>query len=301
MALFNSIWDDFRHAMRSGNMVTKLVLVNCIVFVAVSLVYVGLYFGMNGSGHGKALWVGLEYLCMPADWRELIWRPWTPFTSMFLHADFWHILSNMIWLYLFGTIVGDLMGDRRVLPIYLLGGLVGAFTYFLSANFLSYVGDYALGASAAVMALGGTALLVSPDYRVVLFLIGEVKLKYIVLIMVLLDLVGFANQANTGGHAAHLGGLLMGLFFVYQLRAGRDIAEPVNQFIETLQFKSTPTRKPKMKYKKGKEARSARHKTDVVDQSHEEKLNNILDKIKEHGYEQLTEEEKEFLFQASRK
>jgi membrane associated rhomboid family serine protease len=282
-------------------MVTKLVLVNFLVFVLVSLVYFTLFIALGGEGHGEALWVGLDYLAMPADWKELLWHPWTPITSMFLHQSFWHVLSNLIWLYLFGNIVGDLVGDRRVLPIYLLGGLAGALAYFVSANFLPYIGGHALGASAAVMALGGTALLIAPDYRVMLLLIGEIKLKYIVLVMVLLDLVGIANQANTGGHAAHIGGLFMGFLFVYQLRNGSDMAEPVNNLIEGIQSLFSGKKKPQMRFQRTNTARKPGQRTDTVDLSHQEKLDTILDKIKQEGYENLSAEEKEFLFHASKK
>ncbi len=114
MALFDSIQDDFRHILRNGNMVTKIVLVNFSVFVLVSIAYVALWIGLRGAGHYEALWVGLDYLCMPADWKELLWHPWTPITSIFLHQSFWHILSNMIWLFLFGNIVGDLIRHTHI-------------------------------------------------------------------------------------------------------------------------------------------------------------------------------------------
>lgn len=308
MALFDSIQDDFRHILRNGNMVTKIVLVNFSVFVLVSIAYVALWIGLRGAGHYEALWVGLDYLCMPADWKELLWHPWTPVTSIFLHQSFWHILSNMIWLFLFGNIVGDLIGDRRVLPLYLLGGLAGGIAYFVSANLLPAVGAHALGASAAVMAMGGAALILAPDYRVMLILLGEVKLKYIVLIMLLLDLVGFANQANTGGHAAHLGGFALGIVFVHRLRAGKDLSEPVNHLLDTLQgWFSGRRRMPASKRKQPKTAYKAAGnkpgpRTDQArDQSFQEKLDGILDKIKKEGYDSLSAEEKEFLFNASKR
>lgn len=308
MALIDSIREDFRHILRSGNMVTKLVLVNFSVFVLVSIAYIVLWIALRGDGHYDMLWTGLDYLCMPADWRELLWHPWTPITSIFLHQSFWHILSNMIWLFLFGNIVGDLIGDRRVLPLYILGGLAGGVAYFISANLFSYVGAHALGASAAVMALGGAALILAPDYRVMLILLGEVKLKYIVLIMVLLDLVGFANQANTGGHAAHMGGFLMGILFVYRLRDEKDMSEPVNAVIETVKGWFTgrgrapkkSRRQPQMAFK-GAAKKAGPGSDHAADPSFQEKLDAILDKIKQEGYDSLSAEEKEFLFNASKR
>ena len=99
------------------------------------------------------------------------------------------------------------------------------------------------------MALAGTALVLAPDYRIMLFLLGEVKLKYIVLVIVLLDLVGIANQTNTGGHAAHIGGFLFGCFFVYRLRDGKDMSEWIDRILDTIKrgFSRRPRRQPNLK------------------------------------------------------
>jgi membrane associated rhomboid family serine protease len=291
-------------------MVTRLVIINFAVFALVNIVYFLLWLGLQGDqSKSSALFEqGLYWFCMPGDWR-LLWHVWAPFTSMFLHESFGHFLGNIITLYLFGVIVGDLIGDRRVLPIYLLGGLVGNILYFISAQFMPYVGSYALGASGAIMALAGAALILAPDYRVMLFLLGEVKVKYIVLVLVLLDLVGIANQSNTGGHAAHIGGFAAGCWFVYQLRDGKDFSEPVNRLLDRLLSLFSPARRQPRKSKRktqpafratfgGAKGGSAH---DTHDMSFQERLDAILDKIKEKGYDQLNQEEKDFLYEASKK
>ena len=292
-------------------MVTKLVIVNFGVFALVNIIYFILWLANQGADVSEAYWRFLRWFCISSDWRTLIWQPWTLFTHMFLHQSLWHVLNNIIGLFLFGTIVGDLIGDRRVLPIYLLGGLVGGILFFVSAQFLPYVGAYALGASGAVMALAGTALILAPDYRVMLFLLGEVKVKYIVLVIVLLDLVGIANANNSGGHVAHIGGFAMGCLFVYRLRDGQDLAAPVNRLLDWLNglFRPgaprrkmpAPKRKPQMAYKGGAFGNKPGKITDNQELSFQEKLDAILDKIKQKGYENLTPEEKEFLYQASKK
>ncbi|GAB4487124.1 MAG: hypothetical protein OHK0019_01750 [Saprospiraceae bacterium] len=310
MAVFRSIWEDIKHSFRVGNMVTRLVILNFAVFVLVKIAFLLLWLAMQGDRDkaGELFDQGLLFFCMPGDWRSL-WHVWAPFTSIFLHEGFWHFLGNVITLFLFGVIVGDLIGDRRILPIYLLGGLVGNILYFISAQFMPYVGSYALGASGAIMALAGAALILAPDYRVMLFLLGEVKVKYIVLVMVLLDLVGIANQVNTGGHAAHLGGFAAGCWFVYQLRDGRDWSEPINRLLDRILrlFSPRRTRQKKVKRKTqpafratfgGAKGSSA---SDTNDLSFQERLDAILDKIKEKGYENLNQEEKDFLYEASKK
>lgn len=310
MAVFRSIWEDIKHSFRAGNMVTRLVIVNFAVFVLVKIIFVLIWLAMPGNRDGAAALFEQVLLtfCMPGDW-QLLWHIWAPFTSMFLHEGFGHFLGNIIALYLFGVIVGDLIGDRRVLPIYLIGGLVGNVLYFASAQFMPYVGTYALGASGAIMALAGSALILAPDYRVMLFLLGEVKVKYIVLVMVLLDLVGIANDSNTGGHAAHIGGFAAGCWFVFRLRDGKDMSDPINRLLDHIRGWFSPSR-PRIKKAKRKTQPAFRatfggvkgnSASDTTDLSFQERLDAILDKIKEKGYENLSQEEKDFLYEASKK
>jgi len=313
MAIFSSIWDDFRNAFRSGNMVTKLVLVNFSVFVLVKIAYVALWMSMGGQEVRGLFFEGLRHLCLPADFMGLLTHPWTPLTSIFLHESLFHLINNIIGLYLFGSIVSDLVGDRRVLPIYLAGGLVGGLLFIVSANLVPHIGAYALGASGAVMALGGAALILAPDYRVPLLLLGEVKVKYIVLVLLLLDLVGIANQSNTGGHVAHLGGFFFGAWFVYRLRDGYDMALPINRLLDRISGWFKPGSRPRAQQPVVSRPLQKVYQNPLGKPSHapfsnpaserafQEKLDAILDKIKAEGYENLTPEEKEFLFLASKK
>lgn len=308
MALFRSIWDDIRHTFRIGTMVNRLVIVNFGIFVLVKLVYLVLVLVYDRDIAPVRLWEGLDWFCIPASAKALLFQPWSAFTHMFLHESFWHIVNNMFGLYIFGVIVGDLIGDRRVLPVYLLGGLAGGAMFMLSSLFMPEIGAYALGASGAVMALAGTALVIGPDYRVRLFLFGEVRVKYIVLVLLLFDLIGIANRYNSGGHIAHLGGFAMGCLFVFRLRDGHDWADPVNRLLDRITGWFAPgTRRKPVKKRKPQKAYSGSLSSTKGglapkdDASFQEKLDAILDKIKEKGYENLTAEEKEFLYNASKK
>jgi len=233
---------------------------------------------------------------------------------MFLHQGIFHIFWNMILLYWFGRIIGDFIGDHRVLPIYLVSGIAGGLVYFITANLLAYGagGGYALGASAGVMGVAFAAATVSPNYIIRLLFLGDIKIKYIVAVLLLLDFVGIANQDNTGGHWAHLGGALFGYLFIIQLHKGSDWSEPINSFLNRIsaffhnlfgRLKGKQS-KPRVKYKKvpsSPKSRKGNVASDNVGLSHQEQLDAILDKIKESGYESLTSAEKEFLFNASKK
>jgi len=304
--MLTSIWQDLKRQFNTGNMLTRIILVNVVFFVVANIVKLTItVFG--GFEHNTIFDdVFVQYFALHKDLLFDLKHPWVIFTHMFFHIGFWHILFNMLFLYWFGRIVGDFIGNHRILPIYLMGGLSGALFYLLSANFVS-VGLMALGASAAVMAFVVASGVLSPDYRMHLLLIGEVKLKYVVAVLVFLDLIGIANLGNTGGHFAHLGGAAFGWLYVSQLRKGKDWAAPINRWLNALNvyfsniFKSK-SKGPRMVYKNTEKQAKGSSATDKEKPSqHQERLDAILEKIKENGYESLSEEEKEFLFNASKK
>ena len=176
--MFTSIWDDIKREFSYGNMVTRIIIVNIAFFVAINLLYLVLFItaGWKEANIYKEV---LYFFSLSGNWKYQLTHPWTVITSMFLHEGFFHLLWNMLFLYWFGRIVGDFIGNQRVLPIYLLGGLVGGAAYFLSANLLPEhvgIGTVAYGASAAVMAIVVAAGAIAPNYQFHLFLIGEVKL-----------------------------------------------------------------------------------------------------------------------------
>lgn len=234
--MFQSIWEDIKKAFTQGNMVSRLLIINISVYVIVNLIWV---IARISSGWEEVTWYQefMRFFMMSSDWKHNLLHPWVIITHTFLHEGFWHILWNMLFLYWFGRILGDFLGDRRILPVYLLGGIIGGLVYFLSANLLQYGGGadhYALGASGAVLAIVAATGFLAPEYEMRLLLIGNVKLKYIVLVLLFVDIVGIGSNSNTGGHFAHLGGALFGGFFIYQLRNGFDLSEPVNKLLDRL-------------------------------------------------------------------
>lgn len=309
--MLNSIWADAKHSFRFGNMVTRLIFINAVVFVSINLVRLLLFLG--NAGNLPQFYDDLvHFFCISTSWQHNLTHPWVFFTHMFLHTGFWHILWNMLFLHWFGRIYGDLLGDRHILPTYLLGGLFGGLVYFLVGAIFpefSLIGPYALGASAAVMAIVVASGVAFPDYTLHLILVGPVKLKYIVLILVFLDLISLSNYSNTGGHLAHLAGAFFGYLYVSQMRVqGKDWSIPVNRILDQINdfFKNlfSPSPKPKVVFRnksKMKEASGSRKRDESLSASHQEKLDAILDKIKQKGYESLDAEEKEFLFNASKK
>ncbi len=320
--MFQSIWEDAKREFNYGNMVTRIIIVNISVFLLVNIIAVFFFL----AGQIDKYPVVIKWLSLSSDWQFNLTHPWVIFTHMFLHDGFWHILWNMLMLYWFGRIVGDFLGNQRILPLYLLGGLAGGVAYFISAqvNMSMAIGDMALGASAAVMAIVVAAGIIAPNYIMNLLLIGPVKLKYIVAVLVLLNIFSIARIApNAGGNIAHLGGAAFGWFFVLMLREGNDLSIPINRIINSISnffnqlfngapkspprkkkphvaYKNTNTSEAKKATKKTMTSRRGNASSDHGTLSQQERVDAILDKIKMSGYDSLSQEEKEILFKASK-
>ncbi|MBT8218557.1 MAG: rhomboid family intramembrane serine protease [Bacteroidia bacterium] len=293
--MLQSIIDDVRREFRTGNMVTRLIIVNVVVFIIINVLK--LVFRLTNAGKIPEVYFDIRnFFCVSTSWLHDITHPWVFITSNFLHEGFFHIFWNMLLFFWFGRIVGDLIGDRKILPLYLLGGIFGCLAFFVGMNLPilgSGVETYALGASASVMAVIVAAAVISPDYTLHLLFLGPVKMKYIAIVLVLIDV--FALSPGSGGPIGHLGGAAFGAIFVGQMRAGRDMSVPVNRFFDRLSgFVG--------KVKDSGQHNSRKKKIQVEEEfTHQERVDAILDKIKAKGYESLTKEEKEFLFHASKK
>ncbi|MCU0408471.1 MAG: rhomboid family intramembrane serine protease [Bacteroidales bacterium] len=291
------IWDDIRRNFREGNALIRLIYINVAVFLALTLAAVAGFLFRNEALAGMLT----NFLAVPASPGSLLLRPWTVFTYMFVHKDIWHILFNMLWLYWFGKIFLEFLDQRKLVAVYILGGLSGSVLYILSFNFFpvfdSVVGEsVAIGASASVMAIVVAAAAYVPDYPVHLLLLGRVRIKYVALaIFILTSFMDFS--VNSGGKIAHIGGAVFGYFYTLNLRRGRDAGKYLNSILDSVVTLFRPRRKMKVTYRK---------KADDIEYNmrkaeHQARINAILDKISKGGYESLTKEEKDTLFRESQK
>jgi membrane associated rhomboid family serine protease len=291
------IWDEIKLIFRNGSNLTRLIYINIAVFVLITIV-AGVGFLLNDLEiSGKAL----DLFSVPASFNALLLRPWTLITYMFTHKDIWHILFNMLWLYWFGRIFLEYLDERKLVAVYLLGGISGALVYILSFNifpaFTGIVADsVAIGASASVMAIVIAIATYVPDYTVQLLLFGRIKIKYMALaIFILTSIMGFS--VNSGGKLAHIGGAFFGYFYIINLRHGRDIGKGFNRIIDFFVTIFKPRKKLKVTHKKA----TAEYEYNKIKAEHQKRINHILDKISKGGYDSLTKEEKETLFKESQK
>ncbi len=296
------IIEDIKSKIRNGNPVTVLILLNAAVFLVISLLRILLFLTGNFGVLASFLSFIVENISLNLSIQGLIYKPWTLITHMFTHIEFAHIFWNMITLYWFGTILSEYTSVKKIIPIYLLGGIFGAlFTVVISLlpPFYFLSGATAIGASAGVTAIIVAAATLVPNYRMNLLLIGPVKLIYIAIFAIFIDVLNMASNTNVGGNIAHLGGALMGYIFIVQYKKGRDLSKGINRFFDWVSgsFKSLPKSKMNVVYKRGVSDEEYNYNK----KSQQEQIDKILDKISKSGYESLSKTEKEILFKASGK
>ena len=286
----NFIIEDIKNAWnKRDNGLIKIILINIIVFVSISVVQVVLTI----SGLSTFFTVFINKLMLPASLGTFILQPWSLITYFFLHMSFMHILWNMLFLYWFGKIINDNIGNNALISLYVLGGIIGGLFYMAIYNIVPYYGERVsdslmLGASAGVFSVVVGSATLMPNYTFYLLLIGPVRIKYIALFYVLLSFFDIAGT-NAGGEIAHLGGAFIGYIYIRRLQNGVNIGEGIINFINFF------SEKKEKKENKKENIQKETHETT------QDEVDKILDKISESGYSSLTSKEKERLFNASKK
>lgn len=293
---------DLKETFKKGNIYLQFIYINVGVFLITSLL--GVVMTLFKSSASPIL----RLFELPASVGKFITQPWSLFTYMFMHADFMHILFNMLWLYWFGSLFLYFFSAKHFRGLYIFGGICGGLLYMLAYNLFPYFRDSVdfsvlLGASASVLAIVVATAYREPDFKVNLLFLGAIRLKYIALFMVLTDLI-FITSDNGGGHIAHLGGALAGLWFGMALNKGYDITAWINKSLDWFtglfgSGKYKPKKKSKMKVHYTNRTNDYDYNARKKAQSDE--IDRILDKLKKSGYESLTTEEKKSLFDASKK
>lgn len=247
----------------------------------------------------------LNWFTMPASFDTLASRPWTILTYMFTHNSIWHLISSCLWLWCFGYILQDLTGNNQLIPVYLYGGFVGAVVFLMANNFVPVLErniattQPLIGAGASVMAIAVATTTLAPDYRIFPLINGGIPLWVLTLVFVAIDFATLAT-GNAGIGAGHLAGGAIGYFYIRQLRRGSDWGAWMIQLVNWLDDLFSPEKKHKKKSSREKLHYKADKKPfEKTPNLTQQRLDAILDKINQQGYQFLTDEEKEFLKKAS--
>ncbi|MBN9296566.1 MAG: rhomboid family intramembrane serine protease [Filimonas sp.] len=288
---------------QNDNALVWLIIVNAVVFVMLYFIKV-VYFFSNVSEVDYVKQV-IAWFTLSPQLPVVATRPWVVFLEMFTHITIRDILSNMLWLWAFGYILQDLAGNRKLIPLYLYGGFVGAIAFLAAVNiFPALHRDTAIlfnlcGAGASIMSIAVATTTLSPNYRIFPMINGGIPLWILTLVFVIIDYTYIAGT-SAGVAVAHLAGGLVGFIYVRLLQKGKDTGEWMYNFYYWLNDLFNPEKKYK------KKPASQQHFYKVTAAPYEKKSNvteqrvdEILDKINQHGYQFLTDEEKDFLKRAS--
>jgi len=299
----NQVIEDIKFKIRSGNPITRLIIINIVVFLFISILRI-LSFLSGESGIMNTIeGFVMRNLSLPLSFEGVIHKPWTLITYMFTQFKVRHILWNLITLYWFASILSDFTNARKIIPLYLLGGVAGGIITILLFQFIpvfqTSLGAPLIGASAGVTAIIVAAATLIPNYKMNLMFVGAIKLIYVAMFVIFIDVLDLSSYDNMGGNLAHLGGALMGFIFITQYKKGRDMAKPFNSFFDRLKsiFSSAPKAKMKVVSKK----KVSDEEYNAQKRATQQQIDAILDKISKSGYESLTKNEKEILFKASNK
>lgn len=295
------VFQSLKSVFQRNGMIGKLILVNAVVFVILQILYF-VQGGMDPQQDG-VFETTVHYLAGPGDPQDLLYRPWGVVTQMFTHYDFMHFLFNMIFLFFVSQIMVQLLGEKRLLYTYLLGGifayLMHVALYYTIPAFSSGSVHDVVGASGSVMAVFCAVAFYRPKLTVYFF--GMIKMPIIVLaiIYIVLDLLN-AGSSDGVAHFAHLGGALFGALSIVNVKSPKNFMNRFERFLSKI--RNVFKRKPKMKIYHQEEVQQMDDDTYRAEKKvAQERIDAILDKISKKGYDGLTKEEKEILFNESKR
>lgn len=294
--------DRIKHDAFKGDYLTRLLYLNIGVFLlySISNAFTTLLTGQMGLIPRLAD----DLLALPSTPWKLATRPWTLLTYMFTHFSFRHILFNMLILYFSGKMLMEYLGEKRMLALYIYGGIGGGLLYIILYNISPILGAGSMvGASAGTIAVLVAGAMYLPNMPVRLWGIFEVKYWMLAAGIVLLDILSLTGS-NAGGHIAHLGGAIVAYFFIRSMRNGHEWNVYLFQIIDAVRntlYRNSRKRKGfkfgERNYTKYEEVKTKKSDTQKADTA---KMDAILDKIKDKGYDSLSKEEKAYLFKISK-
>lgn len=285
--------------------ITRLIILNSVIFLLANVI-------VSASGGYDFL----SNLALSSNVLDVILKPWTIFTSMFLHVDFLHILFNMLYLYMFGKILSSRLGSQSVVTVYVFGAFLGAIFYLLFYNIISGSQEQylALGASGGVMAIMAAATTLNPNKKIRIFLIGAIKIKWIFITLFIMTSI-YNIDINTGGKIDHMGGALFGYLYITLIQTKNFfIGKWFDSFCLYFSSKFLVTNKIKDLNKNNFNTgfRGAQDRRDdysreiavnnfIEKEEMEEEIDKLLARVKKVGFENLNESDRQRLIYLSKK
>src|ERR1700761_1666017 len=203
--------DNYRKKMtlgQDGNALVQLVVINAVLFVILKFIY--LIYTLNSLNPAAYEGNVLSWVFLPANLDKLSSRPWTVLSYMFADQHVFRFIGNMFWLWSFGYIMQDLMGNRKLVPIYLYGGVAGAAFFVLSYAIFPQMQSQTpfaelAGANASIIAIAIAVTTVAPDYRIFPMINGGIPLWIFTVLFVIVNF-STISHGGTGEYIANLAG-----------------------------------------------------------------------------------------------
>jgi membrane associated rhomboid family serine protease len=196
---------------RPNNGIIQLIIIHALVFVTLVMAKaIGVLLGYESYYQAA-----YQYLILPASWESFLRQPWSIFTYFWIHERFFSIIWNALFLYAFGQVMQSIWHTRVLKIIYVLGGMVAGMAFLLLYNLAPGLRGHAatlIGPAGNLYAIMVAAALVFPDFYFRLFLVGNIKIKHIAAILLLLACFELGSHQAIG--IAHLSGGLVGYIYV---------------------------------------------------------------------------------------
>lgn len=301
--------EDFKRFFKGSSLLKKLIIINVAVFLFISVVtiFIRLFQVPSETPGFYQRSFFTEWFGIPASIETLLSRPWSIFTYMFVQEGFMHILSNMIVLYFGGRIFVEYLSEKKLLKVYLMGGLTGALFFVAAFNIFPWFSTsvnyaVAIGSSASVLAILIAVTTYVPNYSILRLPNINIKLWHLAIFYVVYDLLSVVGD-NAGGHIAHLGGAFWGYFYVKMTVSNNNVKSnsAFMNFKKFFKFFMKPKEEPKYRSTFDKGRPMTDDEYNYNKKIEQERIDKILEKISRSGYSSLTKEEKEMLFQSSKK
>ena len=300
-----NIFQDLKYRFQYGGMHVKLLFVNAIVFIFIGFLHVFTRLLGNIEFQQTTAIFLHDIFALQADFLGLITKPWGLITSIFSHFEFMHFLFNMLFLFFAGQLYEQLFGGKKLLNIYILGGIAGGILEIVAHELfpaLSNSQSIVVGASGSIMAIFIATAMYRPNTKIMLFGILPIRIIVLAGIYFIYDLLSLGMPDGTA-HFAHIGGGIIGIISVKTMDKPNNILTRFTRFTDkafTLFSRDFFRKKNSFKVERG-----GRPLTDeeFIERKKENqaKIDAILDKISKSGYESLSSKEKEFLFKQSNK
>ena len=298
--------EEIKHNYSQGDNLTKLLLINSLAFIVLWIVEIigDLFFDSLYSSV-------LNNISAPSSILLLLKKPWTILTFLFFDTSFISLMFNLLILFWMGRIFIDITDEKRLVAIYLLGGLSGLL-FAICWTSISHFGAALLGPSAAIFAVMVAAATYAPNYRIYLLFFGEVSLKICVIIIAVLECLplisvftGKASPDVTTTTIYQLGGMAFGFLWakLFKNGSGTDISLWFLRIMTRIQTerKSKPTFTATNRSRYKEETYVSYEEVNDDDEATQEEIDKILDKISKSGYDSLSKKEKETLFKQGQK